>query len=178
MKTSFLAFMTIALSSLIISAQEPTIIKSKDHLFSWPLPAMWEKTKPLTSAQYAVMMKGSKGAYNCSILVSPKRFSVDDLIKQQKTNPRVYFDNAVLPGFPESKFFGSSLSKLGSQNALLTEYVYTAKNLDLEFSFHAFTLVTVWKENFYIMTFECPKDDAAFGRTLFQQLILGFSFVQ
>lgn len=177
MKT-FYTLITIALSCSTIGAQEPTIIKSADHRFSWPLPAIWEKTKPLTSAQYAVIMKGSKGAYNCSILVSPKRFSVDDLIKEQKTNPRVYFDNAVLPRFPESKFIGSSLSKLGSQNALLTEYVYTSKNLELEFTFHAFTLVTIWKDNFYIMTFECPKDDAAFGRTLFQQLITGFSFVQ
>lgn len=178
MKTSFFALIAIALSCLMSRALEPTIIKSTEHRFSWPLPAMWEKAKPLTSAQYAVIMMGSKGAYNCSILVSPKRFSVDDLIKEQKTNPRVYFDNAVLPGFPESKFIGSSLSKLGSQNALLTEYVYTAKNLDQEFSFHAFTLVTVWKDNFYIMTFECPKDNAAFGRTLFQQLITAFSFVQ
>lgn len=123
-------------------------------------------------------MKGSKGAYNCSILVSPKRFSVDDLIKEQKSNPRVYFNNAVIPRFPESKFFASSISKLGSQNALLTEYLYTAKNLDVVVSFHAFTLVSVWKDSFYIITFECPKEDAAFGRTLFQQLILGFSFTE
>jgi hypothetical protein len=178
MKTSFLALSIIFLSFFNVMAQEPTIIQSKQHRFTWPIPALWESTKSLTSAQYSVRMKGSKGAYNCSILVSPKRFSVDDLIKEQKTNPRVYFDNAVLPRFPESKFFASSISKLGSQNALLTEYLYTAKNLDVVVSFHAFTLVSVWKDNFYIMTFECPKEDAAFGRTLFQQLILGFSFTE
>jgi hypothetical protein len=159
-------------------AQEPMIIQSKEHRFSWPIPAMWEITKPLTSAQYAVQMKGSEGAYNCSILVSPKKFSLDDLIKDQKTHPRVYFNNAVLPRFPDSKFLASSISKLGSQNALLTEYIYTFKNLDLAVSFQAYTLVSVWKDNFYIMTFECPTKDAAFGKTLFQQLIRGFSFTE
>jgi len=178
MKTILLAPALVGLSSVTSIAQEPTIIQSKQHRFTWPIPAMWEATKSLTSAQYAVRMKGSKGAYNCSILVSPKRFSVDDLIKEQKSNPRVYFNNAVIPRFPESKFFASSISKLGSQNALLTEYLYTAKNLDVVVSFHAFTLVSVWKDSFYIITFECPKEDAAFGRTLFQQLILGFSFTE
>lgn len=139
---------------------------------------MWEETKPLTSAQHAVQMKGSKGAYNCSILVSPKKFSVDDLIKEQKNNPRVYFDNAVLPRFPGSKFVASKISALGSQKALLTEYVYKVKNLDLEVSVHAFTLVAVWKDKFYIITFECPTDDPEFGRALFQQLIIGFSFTE
>lgn len=178
MSTSFLTLSIVCLSCFNLMAQEPTIVQSKDHCFSWPIPAMWEKTKPLTSAQHAVQMAGSKGAYNCSILVSPKRFSVDDLIKEQKTNPRVYFDNAVLPRFPDSKFVASSTSKLGSQPALLTEYVYTVKNLDVIISVHAYTLVAVWKDKFYIMTFECPKDDAAFGKTLLQQLILGFSFTE
>lgn len=159
-------------------AQEPTIIKSKKHRFSWPIPAMWEATKPLTDAQYSVRMKGSKGAYNCSILVSPKKFSIDDLIKEQKTNPRVYFNNCVLPRFPDSNFLGSSITKFGSQNAVLTECICTAKNLDLVAKFHAYTLVTVWKDNFYIMTFECPTEDAAFGKALFQQLVLGFSFAE
>ncbi|MCX8496443.1 MAG: hypothetical protein ORN51_09710 [Akkermansiaceae bacterium] len=164
------------LGCLSLKAQE--MIQNKEHRFSWPVPALWEKTNPLTAAQYAVIMKGSKGAYNCSLLVSPKKFSVDDLIKNQKTNPRVYFDNAVLPRFPGSKFVAQKISTLGSQKALLTEYIYKVKNLDLEVSVHAFTLVAVWKDKFYIMTFECPTDDPDFGRALFQQLIIGFSFTE
>jgi hypothetical protein len=176
LKVRILAASIVIIGGLNLEAQE--IIQSKVHQFSWPIPALWEKTKPLTAAQHAVIMKGRKGAYNCSILVSPKKFSVDDLIKDQKKNPRVYFDNAVLPRFPNSKFVASSISSLGSQKALLSEYIYKVKNLDFEVSVYAFTLVAVWKDNFYIMTFECPTDDSEFGRALFQQLILGFSFIE
>ncbi len=151
-------------------------VRSAEHSFSWPLPASWERTTPRTAAQYATQIKGSRGAYNCSLLVSPKKFTIEQLIKDQKTNPRVYFDNAVLPRFPTSKFVGSSITKFGSQDALLTEYIYTAQNVGTTASFFGATLVTVWKDHFYIMTFECAPTDADFGRTLFQQLMSGFSF--
>jgi hypothetical protein len=163
-------------ASAATPAQQPAYVQSKDHNFAWPIPASWEQTAPRTAAQYALQVKGSQGAFNCSLLVAPKKFSIEQLIEDQKSNPRVYFDNAVLPRFPDSKFIASSVSMLGSQNAILTEYVYTAKNLDAAFSFHAFTLVTVWKDHFYIMTFECSTKDAEFGRALFQHLIAGFTF--
>lgn len=175
MKTLLAVVILLILSSASL-AQQPEYIRSKDHNFSWPIPAAWEQTTPRTDAQYAVQVKGSKGEFNCSLLVSKKRFSIEQLIKDYKRNPRIYFDNAVLPKFPDSKFFTSSISKLGSQDAVLTEHVYTVKYFNTVFSFQAFTLITVWKDHFYIMTFECPTKNAEFGRALFQGLITGFSF--
>ena len=175
MRTLLAVAILLILSSASLARQQE-YIQSKDHNFSWTIPASWEQTTPKTDAQYAVQVKGSRGEFNCSLLVSPKKFSIEQLIKDQKRNPRIYFDNAVLPNYPNSKFFTSSISKLGSQDAILTEYVYTVKNLDAVFSFQAFTLLTVWKDHFYIMTFECPTKSVEFGRALFQGLITGFSF--
>jgi hypothetical protein len=152
------------------------MIFSEKHHFTWPLPASWEKTPPLTGAQYAVRIKGSKGEFNCSLLVAPKRFTIEELINEQKKNPRVYFDNAVIRSFPKSTFIQSALTKFGSQPALLNEYFYTVENLGATFTFFGSTLVTVWKEDFYIMTFECPKEDADLGRAMLQRLLGGFMF--
>lgn len=149
------------------------VITSKEHRFSWAIPHHWEKAKPLTAAQYAVQMAGSRGAFNCSLLVSPKKFELANLLKE----PRVYFDNAVLPRFPGSTFLRSSTTKLGSQDALLTEYIYVVKTPEVNASFSAMTLCTVWKDHFYIMTFECSPKDAEFGLGAFEYLILGFSFL-
>ena len=176
MRTLLAVAILFTLSSSALLAQQPEYIRSKDHNFSWLVPGDWEQTTPRTGAQYAVQIKGSRGEFNCSLLVSPKGFSIEQLIKEQKSNPRIYFDNAILPRFPGSKFFASSISKLGSHDAVLTDYVYTVKYFNTVFSFQAFTLVTVWKDHIYIMTFECPTKDAEFGRTLFQVLITGFSF--
>jgi hypothetical protein len=148
------------------------VIGSKEHRFSWIIPYSWEQTQPLTGAQYAVQVSGSKGAINCSLLVSPKKFELNQLLKE----PRVYFDNAVLPTYPESKFLKSSTSKLGTQDALLTEFIYVVRNPEVTASVSAVTLCTVWKDHFYIMTFECLPQDAEFGRALFENLLNGFMF--
>lgn len=163
-------------AGLRLALDQGHLIFSERHHFTWPLPASWEKTSPRTAAQYAVQIKGSKGEFNCSLLVSPKRFSIEELITEQKTNPRVYFDNAVIQSHPQSTFVQSALTKFGSQPALLNEYFYTVENLGATFTFFGATLVTVWKENFYIMTFECSKKDADLGRAIYQRLLAGFMF--
>ncbi len=175
-RVAFLIFSLIFLHASTSFAIDVNIIFSREHHFRWPLPASWEQTKPLTGAQYSVIIKGSKGQFNCSLLVSPKKFSIEELIKEQKSNPRVYFNNAVLPSFPSSTFIRSALTKFGSQDALLNEYIYTVENIGTTFSFFGWTLVTVWKDSFYIMTCECPKNDADLGRDLFQHVLTGFTF--
>lgn len=163
-----------ALSGMSLQAQS-TVIRSNDFNFTWPLPESWMSAVPLTDSQYVVKAK-SGSPMTCAIMVKPAgKMTLSTLLEKQDSDPQFFF-NGAKRRFPEARFHKSSRTKLGSQDAVMTEYYYTMSNINKTMTAFVIQIVTIRNGLVFVVSFECMPDDIDNGKAEMSRLLGAFSF--
>lgn len=171
---SLLLFVAAATSTL---AQQPLVLQSDELHFIWPVPATWESTTSLTKAQYALKTRAGS-PMTCTLLAFPAgTMSLPTLLEKHASNPKILF-TGLKARYPDSRFIGSRITKLGSHDAVLSEAFYSMKNLDRSIEAYACQISTVHAGMAYSISFECLPDQAEEGKNAMAALLSAFSFTK
>lgn len=114
----------------------------------------------------------------CALLIGrPKEMTLDKLLTRHEADSQYSF-KAIKSKFSESEFLSSYRSKLGSQDAVVTEAIYNLINLDVTQSVYLHQVVTVRKGIVYVFNFECFRDKIDEGKNKVREVLAGFSFLE
>lgn len=159
------------------ATEEPRFIKSAEDNFIWPLPPTWTFTQSMTKSQYAAKTR-TGDMMTCTLLIGrPKEMTLDKLLTRHDADNQYTF-KAIKSRYNESEFLSSYRSKLGSQDAVVTEVIYHLINLDVTQSVYLHQVVTVRKGIVYVLNFECFRDKIDEGKKKVRELLAGFSFLE
>lgn len=167
----------VLLTTTAAFSQQALVIQSDEFHFIWPIPNNWESTTSLTKAQYAIKTRAGS-PMTCTLLAFPAgTLTLSALLAKHANNPKILF-NGLKARYPDSRFIASRITKLGSQDAVMSEAIYTMKNLDRSIDAYTCLLSTVHAGIAYSITFECMPDQVEEGKKTMSSVLGAFSFTK
>jgi hypothetical protein len=156
---------------------EAVFIRSSQDGYSWVMPNSWERTQSFTTSKYAFKLRGSS-ATSLSLLVVPSNETSQDFIREWKANPQELVEG-IKARFPNAKFLGSELTKVGAHDAVIQKVEYQQEALGRTFEFYLLQVIAVRAGRMYVFSYEILKGDVKAEALLpiLQNAMTGFVFL-
>lgn len=152
-------------------------IRSSRDGYSWAVPNTWEQTQSFTTSKYVFKLRGSV-ATSLGLLVVPTTETNQQFIREWKANPQELADG-IRARFPNARFLGSELTKVGAHDAVIQSITYRQEVLGRTIEVFLWQIIAVRAGRMYVFSFETPKGDVNSPDLLpvLQNALTGFMFL-